>query len=235
MARAYPPAPLVSASLLRGLLAYWKFDNASGTSVTDATGNGHTGTWAGTLGSQWGTGIINGDGVFNGTNNFIGLGSTLQASMTAAFTVAGWINPTSATGVYDLIGTGAPGSSPFKGFRCLTNAKEIEFQVGNGATSASSFSAASLSAAWHHWACTYDGKTAFSYVDAVRSTGATLTGPMVASTNAMQIGDTTGSLHPAAGGMDEMGAWSRALGPGEILALRNLGNGIQYPFTGAAA
>jgi hypothetical protein len=57
-------------SLAGGLVAYWKLDDASGTTADDSVGS-NTGTWNGTLGSQWTTGKINGGGNFNGTDNYV--------------------------------------------------------------------------------------------------------------------------------------------------------------------
>ena len=56
------------------LVGYWKFDEGSGTNVSDSSGNGNTGTWQGTLGSQWTTGKVgSGAGNFNGTSNYISI------------------------------------------------------------------------------------------------------------------------------------------------------------------
>lgn len=38
---------------LSSLVGYWKFDENTGSTVADKTGNGHTATWNGTLGAQW--------------------------------------------------------------------------------------------------------------------------------------------------------------------------------------
>ncbi len=81
-----------------GPTAWWKFDENQGTTVNDSSGasTGQTGTWNGTLGSQWGTGKINTAGVFNGTNNNVsGTGPNLANSN---FSVAAWVYQNSAPG-----------------------------------------------------------------------------------------------------------------------------------------
>ena len=45
-------------ALTTNLEAYWKFDENTGTTAADATGNGNTATFAGS-GASWDTGLIN--------------------------------------------------------------------------------------------------------------------------------------------------------------------------------
>src|SRR4030042_5775961 len=54
-----------------GLVGYWKFDEGSGTTATDSSGNGNTGAWNGT-GSRWATGKVGSyAGQFNGIDDHI--------------------------------------------------------------------------------------------------------------------------------------------------------------------
>ena len=70
-----------------GPVGYWKFDEGTGTTAFDSSGNGINAGWAGTLGSQWTTGKFNGAGNFNGTNNYVSTGIT---SSYQAFTAQTW-------------------------------------------------------------------------------------------------------------------------------------------------
>jgi hypothetical protein len=91
-----PAAPVQSGgdtSLASGLVAYWKLDDASGTSAADSIGS-NTGTWNGTLGSQWTTGKIGGAGNFNGTNNYVDVGNSAAIKPQLPVTIAAWIYPT---------------------------------------------------------------------------------------------------------------------------------------------
>lgn len=95
---AWTPAQILadynsySSSAIFNPIGYWKFDEGSGSTVADSSGAGNTGTWGGTLGSQWGAGISNGAGTFNGANTFVSVNSTTGNS--ADITVGMWIKPT---------------------------------------------------------------------------------------------------------------------------------------------
>ncbi|HEX3147015.1 MAG TPA: YDG domain-containing protein [Gemmataceae bacterium] len=63
---------LTSNNLTNGLVGYWKFDEGSGTSAADTSGQGHTGTL--TNGPTWSSTTPFGTGYslsFNGTNSFV--------------------------------------------------------------------------------------------------------------------------------------------------------------------
>ena len=82
-------SPLFSSN---GLVGYWKFDEGSGTTVQDSSGNGNTGTWYGTLGNQWASGKTGGAGQFDGTTNYVSAGSASILNIGGGdFTVSAWI------------------------------------------------------------------------------------------------------------------------------------------------
>lgn len=84
-----------------GPVGYWKFDDGSGTSVTDSSGNGYTGTWGGT-GSHWTSGKYGKAAIFNGQNDYVNL-SNLPKPTYMPITFEFWAkaNTTSLTGVFD--------------------------------------------------------------------------------------------------------------------------------------
>jgi hypothetical protein len=75
-----------------GPVAYWKFEESTGTSVADTTGNNNTGTWNGT-GSHWVPGKIGRAGNFNGTDDYIS-GSSFTTP--TDITVEAWIKRTTS-------------------------------------------------------------------------------------------------------------------------------------------
>lgn len=80
------------------LTGYWPLDEGSGTVAYDGSGNGLNGTWSGTQSSASGTyytaGLIGPSaGYFNGSNDYIGMGSsTLFDSQDV--TMSAWVYPT---------------------------------------------------------------------------------------------------------------------------------------------
>lgn len=82
--------PLPShADVTSGLVAWWKFDDGSGTSATDSTGNGNTGTL--TNGPTWTTGRKGGALYFDGTDDYVEVPyAGIDFERTEAFTISVW-------------------------------------------------------------------------------------------------------------------------------------------------
>ncbi|MBP9759412.1 LamG domain-containing protein [Candidatus Dojkabacteria bacterium] len=76
-----------------GPIAQWKFDDGSGSSLVDSSGNSYTGTWGGTLGTQWTTGKYDGGGSMNDSNNTITI-SGLGNPGTSNYTMQAWVKTT---------------------------------------------------------------------------------------------------------------------------------------------
>ncbi len=82
---------IAHADITSNLLAYWKFDDGSGTIAADSSGNGYTGTLYNN--PTWTTGEINGALSFNGANQYVQTGNNLTIGGTN-FTVSAWIKGT---------------------------------------------------------------------------------------------------------------------------------------------
>jgi prepilin-type N-terminal cleavage/methylation domain-containing protein len=79
-----------------GLVAYWNFEEGSGSSILDKSGNGATGVWVGSASGTNGTYYTSGEvgsyaGDFNGINNKVTASISFPTS-TGSFSL--WINPT---------------------------------------------------------------------------------------------------------------------------------------------
>jgi len=79
-------------SLKSGLVAYYKFDENSGTSVYDSSGNNHTGSFIGTTKPTWQTGKYKSGIGFSGVNDSISL--PYQPNFRNAFSVSVWFKRT---------------------------------------------------------------------------------------------------------------------------------------------
>jgi hypothetical protein len=209
------------------LTAYYRFDDATGTSLSDATGNALTGTWSGTLANaQWGTGKLRGCGVFNGTDRIVTINDANALDFTTGLTVSLWINP-SATQVAFATPFGKT-SAYWIEHSGTANQNQYVWLLNNGADVQIGGFVSLTAATWTHLALTYDGTTANTYVNGVASQSLAVTSPIATNANNLILGNRTGFTRFYNGSMDELGLWPRALAFDEITSLYNGGIGTTY-------
>ena len=78
-------------------VGYWKFDEGSGTTASDSSGNGSTGA---ITGAGWVAGQVNGALSFNGSTNYVSMGTPVPTALkfgASSFTVINWFKTTSTT------------------------------------------------------------------------------------------------------------------------------------------
>jgi hypothetical protein len=73
-----------------GLAGWWKFNDGSGTSAVDSSGNGNTGTTQNT--PAWTTTGPNGGGLtFNGTSQYVQVPDAASLELTGSWTLSAWV------------------------------------------------------------------------------------------------------------------------------------------------
>ena len=73
-----------------GLVLHYKFDETSGTTAADSSGNGNTGTLTNMAGTEWTAGKVGGALDFDGSNDYVDLGNGLADNM-GDVTFSSWI------------------------------------------------------------------------------------------------------------------------------------------------
>jgi hypothetical protein len=205
-------------------VAYWRFNEGTGTSLTDATGNGNTGTWTGTLANaQWGTGKIGGCGVFNGTDRIVTIPDSANLDLTSALTISIWINPV-ATQVAYTTPIGKDGAYWLEGSGVGTD-RQYTWFLNNGTAEVVAGFITLTAAAWNHVVLTYDGTTATTYLNGAVGATNTVGGSVVTNTNTVVLGNRSGFTRFFSGSMDEVGVWNQVLSSTEISNLYNAGAG----------
>ena len=209
---------LVTSAAPSGLVAAYGFDEGSGTTTADRSGNGNTGTvsnttWAGASAGKFGNALS-----FNGTNAWVSVNSSSSLNLTTGMTAEAWVNPTALgnawrtvllkeqTGnlVYDLYANGSGG----------TKVPSTEVYVG-GAKIVSA--AASLATGtWTHLAATFDGSTLRLYVNGTQVSQLAVSGSIATSNGALRIGGNSIWGEYFSGLIDEVRIYNRALTAGEI-------------------
>ncbi|MHC4736861.1 MAG: right-handed parallel beta-helix repeat-containing protein, partial [Planctomycetota bacterium] len=109
-----------------GPIAYWKFDETSGTTAYDSAGNNH-----GTVyGAQWTTGQVGGALSFDGADDYAGIaGDESLANVADNFTILLWAQPLSTHQIDPESNSGTSGTS---GQKYAISARHGDYHWGSG-------------------------------------------------------------------------------------------------------
>jgi hypothetical protein len=123
-----------TAPATTGLFGNWKFDDGSGTTAADSSGNSYTGTLNGT--PKWVTGKIGGALRFNGTTDYVQTGTITLNSDTVTMTA--WIkrdgDQTGWSGIIFHRTTSVACGIGFSGFTGATNQLQYTWNNNTAAT-----------------------------------------------------------------------------------------------------
>ena len=196
------------------LVGYWKFDETSGVTALDASGNGNDGTLEGD--PQWVTGMINGALEFDGSDDYVEVPDHETLQQWESFTLAAWINQyESVSSGMRIIDKCTAGTS---------NGPHMDTYPGAFIRSCSGSSCDSTPAEhslneWHHVAVTYDQGIKQIYVDGLLEQTATTGSPLTGNTIPLTIGCDSNKANLFMGMIDEAAYFGRALTQEEIWVL----------------
>jgi hypothetical protein len=204
------------------LAMYWRLDELSGSTASDSSGNGHTGTLLGL--ANWGTGKINGAASLNGTSAYIeAAGPVIDTSK--PFTVAAWAMLSSAPATYKTVLSiaGVSASGFYVQYRQDIGRFAFAMQLADADTS-SVFAAAPappVASVWYHLAGVFDGANLNFYLNGSLVASTPRSGPWRAVGNTLvgraQYAGLPTDFWP--GLIDEVRFYSRALSGLEISKL----------------
>lgn len=213
----YASAPFAQAALTDNIVAYWKFDETSGSSAADATGNGHTGTL--TSASFTSSGKIN-YGMLTSTNGYSGFTALSDLHAAGDFTVAGWMKAGSTINQFTIL-LGAA-----SGLGLNFYAGHLRFYDGPGDVVVANYTTTNDST-YHFYVMTRSGNTYTLYVDGSYDNSASNTDSYTFTPNAVNRAGSNSNV----ASFDEVGVWTRALSSTEVSTLYNSGTGCQYDFS----
>ena len=84
--------PVPTPTPIPAPIAWWKFDEGSGSSVSDSSGSGFTGTWFGSGASHWAAGKSGTGGNFSSTDDNVKVTDNTAFNSAGTRTVAMWVN-----------------------------------------------------------------------------------------------------------------------------------------------
>jgi hypothetical protein len=225
-ARPSPPTstPAPGAPRPSGLVAAYGFDETSGATVVDSSGNNNTGTLgAGVARSQ---GRFGGALLFNGDSS-VTVPNSASLNLTTGMTLEAWVFPTASTSWATTIMKEQTNGLAYSLYASSSaNRPIVYFNTGKSTTRHRYLSgpAALPLNTWSHLAATYDGVTLRLYINGAQVSSQPQTGSIITSTGALRIGgDSAGEFFR--GLIDEIRIYNRALSPSEILTDLNTGVG----------
>jgi len=196
------------------LLGWWAFEEGTGTTVADLSGNGNDGTL--TNGPQWVEGYFGGGLQFDGTDDYVDTGN---AEDLARWTICCWVK-----------GAAAPASTSPTG----PVHREANYQINWNHSDASFRNAAALNVGgtwysashgtleadtWYHLAATYDGTSLRAYTNGALITTTSCAGTPNAETNTLKFARHAASAQYCAVTLDDVRVFTRALTDAEVKSL----------------
>ena len=200
------PTSYGGTSVLNSLIARWKLDEGTGTTVADATGLGHTGT---ANGGMWQAGRVGPRSVlFDGLTQRITVASAPDLQLTTSLTLAAWIKPVSSGGgAHGRILNKHGASSNTTGYSFHLADTSLTFAINavsgtEGMDDATTPSGTVTLGLWQHVAVTLEAGTVRFYRNGQLVSSSTLSTTALASPVPLVLGAPMGGR---IGGL--MGAW----------------------------
>ncbi|MDQ0064097.1 LamG-like jellyroll fold domain-containing protein [Paenibacillus harenae] len=205
------------------LKAWYKFNETSGTSAADASGNGNTGNVNG--GAAWTTGQTGNAVVLDGTNDYIALPAGV-VSDADTITIAAWVNLDTVSNWTRIFDFGS-GTSTYMYLSPKNGANgKIRFAIKNNNSSEQIIEGQSAlpTGGWHHVAVTLNGSIGTLYVDgseAGSNTSMTMKPSDLGETTQNWIGRSQYADPYLDGRVDDFRIYTRAISSSEVTSVMN--------------
>jgi hypothetical protein len=189
-----------------GLIAHWKFDETTGTTAADSSGNGHVAMLQGS--ASWGTGVIGGALVLDGATGYAIVPQTSQLDLaTTPYSISLWLTDDSppatlGTSTWHRAIAWLDASGYDHSIGLATNAavtQRVLFGANlRGGTARVEVTTGDLTTGWHHVVTTFDGTNSSLFVDGVAVGGGGLSNGVTNGIDAANVyigqkGDNTRS------------------------------------------
>ncbi len=207
-------------------VVWYKFDEASGTVASDASGNGKNAT---VTGGTWVAGKIANAVNLSGSTQYVSAPAGVVSTLND-FTISTWVKVAANSTWARIFDFGANSNTYM--FLAPTAGSTIRFAIttsGNGAEQVINGTAALGTGAWHHVAVTHIGNTGTLYVDGVSvgtNANMTLRPSSMGSTPNNYIGKSQFADPYLNGQVDDFRIYNRGLSGPEV---QSLFNGITNP------
>ncbi|WP_422923925.1 DUF4082 domain-containing protein [Singulisphaera sp. PoT] len=198
-----------------GLVAAYDFDEGSGTTVTDLSGNGNQGTASNTT---WAPGLFGQALSFNGSNSWVTVADSSSLDLTAGMTLEAWVKPASnPSGSTTILAKERSGGLVYSLSGASGSNLPPQAYTGTSAGDQNASGSSSLPLnTWSFLTASYDGTNLQIYVNGVLVNTLAGSGPITTSTGALRIGGDSQWGDYFSGLIDQVRIYDRALSPAEI-------------------
>ena len=193
-----------------GLVAAYSFNEGSGTTVADSSGNNNTGTITGatwTTAGKFGSALV-----FNGTSARVTVNDAPSLRLTGGMTLEAWVKPSAVTTAWrDVIYKGNDN------YYLEATSNSASRAPAAGGTIGTTYGTTALATnTWAHLAVTYDRVAIRLYVNGTQVSSLARTTALATSANPLQIGGDSIYGQYFQGTIDEVRVYNRALSQAEI-------------------
>ena len=197
-----------------GLVAAYAFNEGSGTTTSDRSGNGNTGTRSG---ATWTTAGKTGAALsFDGVNDRVNVNDSASVDLTGGMTLQAWVYPTALSGWRTVLLKERSGGLAYALYAhedIPTPAAYV--RVGSVDVRVAGISPLPLNT-WTHLAATYDGAILRLYVNGQQVDSQARTGAIQVSTGLLRLGGNAVWGEWFAGRIDDVRIYNRPLTANEI-------------------
>jgi hypothetical protein len=194
-------------------VAAYGFNETTGTTVADASGNGLTGTRSGatpTTGGKFGGALT-----FDGSSSLVTVADNAKLDLTKGMTLEAWVRPTNLSG-WRTVMLKENGTQLAYSLYANSDTQQAGSWVFTTSEIASRGGSTLPLNAWSHLAATYDGTALRFLVNGVQVASQPLTASMAVTTGALRIGGNKTWGEYFAGQIDEVRVYNRALSASEV-------------------
>jgi chitodextrinase len=211
-----------------GLVGYWPFDEPSGSTVLDGSGNNNSGALTGSGATRTTGRVGSGSLSFNGSSGRVTIPHSTSLNLSSSFTLTAWLRPTSLSGYQTALHKGASaacsfwlqtkGTNPTSGFSTASTCSSYAEHVVTNTTLQPNV--------WYHVAARFDNaaNTFTYYLNANPVYSASETRTPVGSQESLILGESPyagSNFERWRGQLDEVRIYNRALTVQEIADVFN--------------